>query len=359
MVDPKKIKITLPIPPGSAKTGSTSVAWMHLHGLTVEESATRVEKKTGMFSGAEEEAPRDKALKKIQIEIVRNLKGGIYNRHNSPVRRSLKPYDTLLLPRRQDEGQTPLFEFIQALAAETTKRIISLDGGGSGDRGNTGRRRSRSRSPLRNKNRSRSPIDTKRSSNLYSDAGGGGQAGGGDVRARLGSKGDRENRGSDDRYKNQRGSSPAGARPRSTNIHSRLGQRREGGNGDVRSRLSRSDNGGGGRMTDEEDEGQVLNREELESQRPAAPAPWEANPEMVPRGGYYFEHDDREGDRDPRGQFGSRFDRGGRGGFRGRFQRGGYRGRGMGNRGFYDRRGRDSSPDWKHDKFDPGADDQA
>ncbi len=55
-----------------------------------------------------------------------------------------------------------IYTCIQALAAETTKRIISLDGGGSGDRGNTGRRRSRSRSPLRNKNRSRSPIDTKR-----------------------------------------------------------------------------------------------------------------------------------------------------------------------------------------------------
>lgn len=356
MVDPKKIKITLPIPAGSAKTGSASVAWMHLHGLTVEESAARVEKNPKMFSGAEEEPPRDKALKKIQIEIVRNLKGNAnYNRHSSPVRRSLKPYDTLLLPRRQDEGQTPLFEFIQALAAETTKRIISLDGD-DGKRGTSGRRRSRSRSPLRNKNRSRSPLENKRASNFYSDVGGGGVASG-DVRNRLGNKSDRENRDDRDRYQksSRRGSgSPAGRRGPSSNIHSRLGQRRDGG--DVRSRLSnRNDNGN--RMTDDEDDGKVLGRDELESQRPAAPPPWEANPEMVPRGGYYFEHDDREGDRGGDRRFGNRFG-GGRGGFRGRFQRGGFRGRGMGNRGgFYDRRGRDSSPDWKHDKFDPGADD--
>jgi len=357
MVDPKKIKITLPIPAGSGNSGSSSVAWMHLHGMTVEESATRVEKKSGMFSGAEEEPPRDKALKKIQIEIVRNLKGNAnYSRHSSPVRRSLKPYDTLLLPRRTDEGQTPLFDFIQALT-ETTKRIISLDAGGDeGKRGSSGRRRSRSRSPLRNKNRSRSPLEKKRASNFYSDVGGSGGAG--DVRARLGNKGDRENRDERDRHQSRRQSgSPAGRRP-TNNIHSRLGQRREGGGGsDVRSRLSnRADNG---RMTDDEDDGQVLNREELESQRPAAPPPWEANPEMVPRGGYYFEHDDREGDRGGDRRFGNRF--GGRGGgFRGRFQRGGFRGRGMGNRGFYDRRGRDSSPDWKHDKFDPGPeDDQA
>ena len=111
----------------------------------------RVEKKSGMFSGAEEEAPREKALKKIQIEIVRNLKGR--GRTNSPVRRSLKPYDTLVLPRRHDEGSAPLFDFIQALT-ETTKRIISMESGGD---------HRRSRSPLRSKNRSRSPLDNRRS----------------------------------------------------------------------------------------------------------------------------------------------------------------------------------------------------
>ena len=40
MVDPKKIKITLPIPVGGGGSGS-SVAWMFLHGLTVEKSAER------------------------------------------------------------------------------------------------------------------------------------------------------------------------------------------------------------------------------------------------------------------------------------------------------------------------------
>ena len=109
-----------------------------------------------MFSGAEEEAPREKALKKIQIEIVRNLKG---RRSNSPVRRSLKPYDTLVLPRRHDEGSNPLFDFIQALT-ETTKRIISMDNDSGRGRGG---RSSRSRSPLRTKNRrSRSPLDNRR-----------------------------------------------------------------------------------------------------------------------------------------------------------------------------------------------------
>ena len=58
----------------------------------------RVEK-TKTFSGSEEEPPREKSLKKIQIEIVRNIKAG--HRSSSPVRRSLKSYDTLTLPRRQ------------------------------------------------------------------------------------------------------------------------------------------------------------------------------------------------------------------------------------------------------------------
>jgi len=344
MVDPKKIKITLPIPVGGGGSGS-SVAWMFLHGLTVEKSAERVEKKSGMFSGAEEEAPREKALKKIQIEIVRNLKGR-GGRTNSPVRRSLKPYDTLVLPRRHDEGSSPLFDFIQALT-ETTKRIISMD--------SDHRRSSRSRSPLRSKNRSRSPLDNRRSSNLYSDAGS--KNGGGDVKTRLGNKTSGGDRDRENHRDSRRASSPRGGANRGSSVHARLGQR------DVRARLSRT--GGAGGATDDEDE--VLDRDELESQRPVVPPPWEANPEMVPRAGYYFEHDDREGDRDSR-SFRGGFRGGYRGGFRGgsrgggyqrdRFQRGGggYRGRG-GGRGFYDRRGRDSSPDWKHDKFDPGPGD--
>ena len=48
--------------------------------------------------------------------------------------------------------------------------------------------------------------------------------------------------------------------------------------------------GGGGREanTDDEDEDRVLNREELESQRPVVPEHI-LNPELVPRAGYYFE----------------------------------------------------------------------
>lgn len=38
----------------------------------------------------------------------------------------------------------------------------------------------------------------------------------------------------------------------------------------------------------------ILDRNELESRRPQV-KPWEVNPELVPRNGYYFEHDNREG----------------------------------------------------------------
>ena len=69
----------------------------------------RVEK-TKTFSGSEEEPPREKSLKKIQIEIVRNIKAG--HRSNSPVRRSLKSYDTLTLPRRQGKYLCEPFVFL-------------------------------------------------------------------------------------------------------------------------------------------------------------------------------------------------------------------------------------------------------
>ena len=72
---------------------------------------------------------------------------------------------------------------------------------------------------------------------------------------------------------------------------------------------------------DAEDNDRVLDREELESRRPQV-KPWEINPEYVPKRGYYFEHDNREGDQPSYG---------GRGGY----NRGRGRGRGRGGRGTY------------------------
>ena len=119
---------------------------------------------------------------------------------------------------------------------------------------------------------------------------------------------------------------------------------------------------------DPEDNDRVLDREELESRRPQV-KPWEINPEYVPKRGYYFEHDNREGDQPSYG------DRGG-------YNRGRGRGRGRGGRGtynhFYKRKvdiyeslvflwlkglfftgnRYDRSPEWKHDKFHEVQDDQ-
>ncbi len=83
------------------------------------------------------------------------------------------------------------------------------------------------------------------------------------------------------------------------------------------------------------DSAAALNREELENLRPDV-KPWDINPEYVPKGRNYFEHDDREGgdgeEEEPRGYYG-----GGRGGFRG-----GWRGRGGGGW-----RGRDDGGGWR------------
>jgi len=365
MVDPRKIKITLPIA-GSDPIGS----WMVSNGHTMESNLMRSgegggggsggEKIPG-FHGQEEESPKEKALKKIQIEIRRNIKSSGSLRDRSPVRRSLKSYDTLQMPRRKDEGSIPLFDQIASLIAlNETKRIISLDdkedsgrqdqrvrqGGGSRDRGRD-RRRSRSRS------RSRSPLAKR---GLYSEATNknGGNKQSSDVKSRLGFN----SRNND----NERRNSSSG---QNKSVHSRLGHRRS-------PPMSRHDKG---RNVDQEDDGddddRVLGREELESQRPVAPPPWEINPEIVPRGNY-FEHDDREGDDEPSssratGRARTGFRGGGFGGFGGgksnfRGRSGGARGfrggggGGGGNRGFFNRkRGRGDSPEWKHDKFHEAA----
>jgi len=84
-----------------------------------------------------------------------------------------------------------------------------------------------------------------------------------------------------------------------------------------------------------------LDRQELESRRPQVKS-WEVNPEMVPKNGYYFEHDNREDFHPQRG-------RGGRFGF------GQGRGGGFNSGPSYwgmKRQRRGNSPDcWQHDKF--------
>lgn len=102
------------------------------------------------------------------------------------------------------------------------------------------------------------------------------------------------------------------------------------------------------------------------------------NPEIIPKGGYYYEHDDRlrqddwniNQDTFNRGPPGNRWGRGGgrgmrgRGGFRGRGPRGGFRGfGGRGRARSWDRlsvtRRRGSvEQDWKHDKYSEIDEDQ-
>ncbi|XP_014666745.1 PREDICTED: E3 ubiquitin-protein ligase RBBP6-like isoform X2 [Priapulus caudatus] len=94
---------------------------------------------------------------------------------------------------------------------------------------------------------------------------------------------------------------------------------------------------------------------------------WVQNPEMIPKGGYYYEHDDRDvaGPEGMSGMFGSDWSRG-RGSrffrgstYRGRFggaPRGGYRGNFRGRGGFRGRgpsffREKSVEREWKHDKY--------
>ena len=172
---------------------------------------------------------------------------------------------------------------------------------------------------------------------MRSDLGGRRDAGFGSVKDRLGRKRSAER---------SRGDSPSYRRPRV----------------DARDRLNRRRGGS------DLDPNRVMDREELESRRPDI-KPWDLNPEFVPKGPSYFEHDDREGDEDDnRGGFrsgggGRGFQRGGGGSFRGGRDRGRPRGGGFGSwRGRYEDRyddNRSRVPDrgrspfeWKHDRFE-------
>ena len=126
------------------------------------------------------------------------------------------------------EGSVALFNRIEPNEEITSKRIISYE--------SSGRSRSRSRSPANKRG-------------LYSDT-----RSNSDVKNRLGNR---------------------------SSVHSRLSslQSRLSGN-DVRSRL--------GRKQEDDDNDRVLDRQELESQRPVV-QPWDVNPEIVPRGRNYFE----------------------------------------------------------------------
>ncbi len=102
-----------------------------------------------------------------------------------------------------------------------------------------------------------------------------------------------------------------------SSVKDRLGG---GGSDRLRGRLGNSHNRNGNNSD-------VLDREQLENLRPDV-KPWDIDPEFVPKGRNYFEHDNRENDEEEddgfgRGGWGGR----GRGGWRGR-GRGGWRGRG-------------------------------
>ena len=92
-VDPKKIKITLPI---LNDKGGQDTTWRLDTGIVMEDNCRRISGRG--FESGEEEVPRQKALRKIQIEIRRNIKNP--DAVSSPIRRTLKPYDVFVIPRR-------------------------------------------------------------------------------------------------------------------------------------------------------------------------------------------------------------------------------------------------------------------
>ena len=60
------------------------------------------------FKGAEEDLPRSKEQKKIQIEIRRSIPSN--RASNSPVRRSIRNPSTVYISRSHHEGKNPIFD---------------------------------------------------------------------------------------------------------------------------------------------------------------------------------------------------------------------------------------------------------
>ncbi len=160
------------------------------------------------FEANEEDLPSGKSQKKIQIEIKRNI--ARHRISDSPVRRSIRDPNTVVIPRPKDEGRKRLFEFLQAHPHLPEERVIELvPTAFKSSRGHSMASESHHHAPKRVKDRLGSKVPGRNDWNLN---------------------------------KNDR----------------------------------------------------ILDRNELESRRPQV-KPWEVNPELVPRNGYYFEHDNREG----------------------------------------------------------------
>ena len=196
-----------------------------------------------IFAGPEFGEIDAKEQRKIQIDIRRNIPS--HRISQSPIRRSIHDANSIVISRGKEEGYRPIFDrdeindWLPRVAEQRSINIVGKAGGGGGEDS----RRFRSPSPDRRRHRSRSPL-------------------GNDVRSRLGRVDDRrrsDGRRRDDPHRNGSG-----------NVRDRLGDRHRG------------------RDDEAMDEDRVLNREELEMQRPVV-KPWDINPEFVPRGRNYFE----------------------------------------------------------------------
>lgn len=269
-----------------------------------------------IFKGRELGDIDSKELKRIQIDIKRSIPS--HRVSTSPIRRRVVNPKTVVISRRKPEGKRPIFDRDEIrdwdTAAAAEKRSINLVG------------RDRSRSPRK---RGGDPTPPSSSARMRQD----GNGDSGSVRSRLGQK----------RARSRDGSPNYGRRRR-------LDGEGNGGDGpsplDARDRLNRQ------RRRNDFDPNRVLDREELESRRPDI-KPWDINPEFVPKGINYFEHDDRNDDADDAGtsvffggggrgwRGGGGFQRGFRGGYRG--SRGGFNSRAGRGRGYNYGRGGDEN----------------
>jgi len=231
--------------------------------------------------------------KKIQIEIRRNIPTDKIS--DSTVRRSIRDPQTVLLARKKDEGHKKIFlrDEIKKFNANRPEEKKVTEFGANNKNGNSNNQESKLNNIGNDQQQNRKQQHSGRSSSPQ----------------------DKLHSG-----RNNSHSTPP--------VQDRLGQ---------------------------QGVDRPLDRQELESRRPQVQS-WEVNPEMVPRNGYYFDHDNREDFQQ---------NRGGRGGPGGRFEvghRGQGRGGGFNRGGSYwggmKRQRRDASPDrWQHDKFQEIAED--
>lgn len=327
--------------------------------MAVSNTSTGMSGDWAVFRGPEMDKIDSRELKKIQIDIRRNIPE--HKQRDVPVVRGLVDPLKLVIPRRGSEGSKQIFDreeiakhavkeekveeqrvmIITEPLEEYERKLGSEIVEGFEDLGD--KRRERSRSP---RDKRRDDRGRKRSPRREEDASPEKR-----IRTRLGDRdGNTEEKG--DRI----------------DIRARLGGREKSPREtrDVRERLGerQGERGGGGVSVRERLGEQVLDRERLEAGRPDV-KPWDVEPELVPREGRYWGHDsredemwdrdrerdrDREGDRDGRGGYGHRGHyRGGRS-FRSPRGRGGFHPyRGRGRRQEYG--GRRAETDWKHDKY--------